>query len=164
MEKQEPKIIRPSWDEYFMQVAMLVATRSTCLRHHVGAVFVKDKRIITTGYNGAVSDRAHCLDVGCMRIKQDIPSGKMHEKCEAVHAEQNGIIQAAIIGISLKGAILYCTHSPCIICAKMIRQVKISQVYYYCSYPDKESKEYLAEANISLIQMEKPSTTIITLD
>ncbi|MBI3990744.1 MAG: dCMP deaminase family protein, partial [Candidatus Omnitrophica bacterium] len=111
---------RPSWDEYFMKMALLVAERSTCLRHHVGAVIVKDKRMLTTGYNGAPAGTKDCLELGCLRDELKIPSGTRHEICRAIHAEQNALIQAALYGVSVAGATIYCTHSPCILCAKML--------------------------------------------
>ena len=112
--------MRASWDQYFMEIAEIVKTRSTCLRRQVGAVIVKDNRIITTGYNGAPSGTHHCTDVGtCQRIELNVPSGERHELCRALHAEQNAIIQAANIGVSTEGATLYVTLQPCVICAKM---------------------------------------------
>jgi len=119
---------RLSWDEYFLKLAFLVAERSTCRRHHVGAVIVRDKRILTTGYNGAPSGIKDCLELGCLREQLGIPSGQRHELCRAVHAEQNAIIQAAIHGVDITGSTMYCTHSPCIICAKMIVNAKIKKV------------------------------------
>lgn len=153
--------LRPSWDEYFMQIAFLVAQRSTCVRHHVGAVTVRDKRVLTTGYNGAVSGKEHCIDIGCMRDKLKIKSGTMHEKCHAVHGEQNAILQATTTSVTLEGASLYCTHHPCGICAKFIRQAKIKKVYYCLGYPDDYAEEIFGEAGIELIKMEKPIMQII---
>ena len=112
---------RPSWDEYFMQMAQLTAQRSTCLRRKVGAVIVKDKHIIATGYNGAPRGLKHCVELGgCLREKLKIPSGQRHELCRALHAEQNAIIQAATLGQSIEDGTIYITHQPCAICAKMI--------------------------------------------
>src|SRR5512139_1036800 len=111
---------RPSWDEYFMDIVSLVARRSTCLRRGVGAVLVKDKRLLTTGYNGAPSGLRHCLEVGCLREEKKVSSGERHELCRGLHAEQNAIIQAALHGVSIRDAVLYCTNLPCIICAKML--------------------------------------------
>ena len=110
---------RPDIDEYFLKVAAVVAERSTCRRHHVGAVAVADKHILATGYNGAPAGLADCLELGCLRDEQGIPSGTRHEICRAIHAEQNVIIQAALHGVSIGGATVYCTHTPCILCAKM---------------------------------------------
>jgi len=142
------KVVRPSWDDYFMDITELVAQRSTCLRRHVGAILVRDKRIITTGYNGAPSRIEHCLDVGCLREQMGIPSGERHELCRALHAEQNAIIQAAIHGVSIKGASLYCTNMPCSICTKMIINAQIEAIYYKEGYPDSLAGELLAEAGI----------------
>ncbi len=139
---------RPSWHEYFMSIAMLAATRSTCLRRQVGAVIVKDKKVLATGYNGAPSQLSHCLDVGCLREKLQIPSGQRHELCRAIHAEQNAIIQAATSGISIKGGVLYSTTFPCILCAKMIINAGIREIYIADGYPDDLSKEMLDEADV----------------
>jgi len=111
---------RPSWDEYFMQIALLVSQRATCLRRRVGAVIVKDKRMLATGYNGAPSGLEHCQQTGCMRERLKIPSGQRHELCRGLHAEQNAIIQASLYGTSVKGSTVYITNQPCIICAKML--------------------------------------------
>ncbi|MDP6685760.1 MAG: dCMP deaminase family protein, partial [Candidatus Omnitrophota bacterium] len=111
---------RPEWDEYFLKLAYLVAERSTCLRHRVGAVIVRDKHILTTGYNGAARRVKDCLELGCLRNEKGIPSGERHEICRAIHAEQNAIIQGGLHGIDISGSTIYCTHSPCILCAKMI--------------------------------------------
>jgi dCMP deaminase len=142
------KVVRPSWDDYFMDITELVAQRSTCLRRHVGAILVRDKRIITTGYNGAPSRIEHCLDVGCLREQMGIPSGERHELCRALHAEQNAIIQAAIHGVSIKGASLYCTNMPCSICTKMLINAQIEAIYYKEGYSDPLADELLAEAGI----------------
>jgi dCMP deaminase len=119
-EKKETHPLRPTWEEYFMDITHLVAKRSTCLRRQVGAVLVRDKKILATGYNGAPSGLEHCLEVGCLREKLGIPSGERHELCRGLHAEQNAIIQAAYHGVGIRGATLYCTNHPCIICSKMI--------------------------------------------
>ncbi len=146
---------RPAWDEYFLDIARLVATRSTCLRRQVGAVLVKDKRILATGYNGPPSGLPHCLDVGCLREKMGIPSGERHELCRGLHAEQNAILQAAFHGISIKGATLYCTHHPCIICSKMLINAGISQIVYLEGYPDPLAKEMLDEAKIEVVRFKR---------
>jgi dCMP deaminase len=146
---------RPTWDEYFLDIARLVATRSTCLRRQVGAVLVKDKRILATGYNGPPSGLPHCLDVGCLRERMGIPSGERHELCRGLHAEQNAILQAAFHGISIKGATLYCTHHPCIICSKMLINAGISKIVYLEGYPDPLAKEMLHEAKIEVIRFER---------
>lgn len=139
---------RMPWDEYFMQIATLVAERSTCLRRKVGAVAVKDKRILATGYNGAPAKVAHCLDIGCRRDQENIPSGQRHELCRGLHAEQNVIIQAAVHGIPLAGSIIYCTHSPCNICAKMLINCGITKVCSLTRYPDPLSEEMMRESGV----------------
>ncbi|MDD5237122.1 MAG: cytidine/deoxycytidylate deaminase family protein, partial [Candidatus Omnitrophica bacterium] len=119
---------RPSWDEYFLEVADLVAKRATCLRRRVGAVLVKNKRILATGYNGAPSGLKHCIDIGCLRERLKIPSGERHELCRGLHAEQNALIQASLYGISSKDSTLYATNQPCIICAKMLINAGIKEI------------------------------------
>ena len=146
---------RLSWDEYFMQIADIVKTRSTCIRRQVGSVIVKDNRIITTGYNGAPSGLKHCTEIGgCYREKMEIPSGQRHELCRALHAEQNAIIQAAKLGASTEGAVIYVTLQPCIICAKMLINSGIKKIVYKGSYPDELSLNILKEANIELVKMD----------
>ncbi len=157
-EKDEPlaavplprSISRPSWDEYFFQIAQQVATRSTCLRRQVGAVLVKEKRILSTGYNGAPRGISHCIDVGCLREELKVPSGERHELCRALHAEQNAIIQAALHGVKIAGASLYSTHQPCSLCAKMIINAGIVEVYFDEGYPDELAAGFFAEAGIRL--------------
>jgi dCMP deaminase len=139
---------RPSLDEYFLEIAFVVGKRATCLRNNVGAVIVRDKRILSTGYNGAPSGMEHCLEIGCIRNMEKIPSGTRQEKCRAVHAEQNAIIQAAIHGVSIAGATLYCTHLPCILCAKMIINSNIKRVVYSTLYPDTDSLKFFKEAGV----------------
>jgi len=131
-----------------MEITRLVASRSTCLRRQVGAVIVKDKKILTTGYNGAPSGLAHCLDVGCLRDKLGIPSGQRHELCRGLHAEQNAIIQAAYHGVSIKGATLYCTNLPCIICTKMIINAGITRVVYEQGYADPLARQLWEESKV----------------
>ncbi|MBM3251754.1 MAG: cytidine deaminase [Candidatus Omnitrophica bacterium] len=144
-------MVRPSWDEYFLEVATLVSKRATCLRRHVGAVLVKDKRILATGYNGAPSGIKHCIDSGdCLRTKLRIPSGERHELCRGLHAEQNVLIQAALHGISTKESILYLTNQPCIICAKMLINAGIKEIVIKDGYPDKMSRSFLKEAKIRI--------------
>ena len=142
---------RPSWDEYFMELAKVVAKRSTCIRQKVGAIIVKDKRILATGYNGAPSGMDHCLDIGCLREKLKVPSGERQELCRGLHAEQNAIIQAAKFGICIEGSILYTTHCPCITCAKMIINAGIKKVVYGKEYADKRGLELLKEAGIEVV-------------
>ena len=159
----QKKNIWPSWDEYFLLYAMLAATRSTCLRHNVGAVIVKNNRILTTGYNGAVSGVKDCLELGCLRDAQNIPSGERHEICRAVHAEQNAIIQAGIHGIDINGGILYCTHSPCIICAKMIANSGSKRFITYGNYPDTGRViDLFKEAKIKFIKMRQPDISTLS--
>lgn len=143
---------RPSWDEYFLDIVKLVARRSTCLRRSVGAVLVKDKRILATGYNGAPSGLKHCAEVGCLRKKMNISSGERHELCRGLHAEQNAIIQSALHGVSVKGATLYCTNHPCIICSKMIINAGITKVVYKDGYQDPMAQEILKEAGVESIK------------
>lgn len=142
--------IRPSWDEYFLEVARLVSKRATCLRRSVGAVLVKDKRILATGYNGAPRGLAHCLEVGCIRQKLKVPSGQRHELCRALHAEQNALIQASLYGISVRDATLYATNQPCIICAKMLINAGIKEIVADGGYPDKMAADFLREAGIKV--------------
>ncbi len=143
---------RPPWDVYFLDIAHFVATRSTCLRRHVGAIIVMEKRILATGYNGAPSGLAHCLEIGCLREQLNIPSGERHELCRALHAEQNAIIQAAVHGVAIKGATLYATNQPCIICSKMVINAGIVKVVYDSGYPDTMSLEFLSEAGIEIVR------------
>lgn len=142
------KCLRPSWDEYFLEMANLVAKRSTCLRRKVGAVLVKDKRILATGYNGAPRGLSHCLDIGCLRQKLKIPSGERHELCRGLHAEQNALIQASLYGISVKDSAFYLTNQPCIICAKMLINAGIKEIIIAEGYPDKMAQDFLKEAKI----------------
>ena len=144
---------RPSWDDYFFQIAQQVATRSTCLRRRVGAVLVKDKRILSTGYNGAPKSISHCIDVGCLREQMKVPSGERHELCRALHAEQNAIVQAALHGVKIEGSTLYCTHQPCSLCAKMIINAGIVEVYFDEGYPDQLATDFFGEAGIKLHRM-----------
>lgn len=142
---------RMSWRDYFMNIAFLVAERSTCLRRKVGAVAVREKRILATGYNGAPSGMPHCLDIGkCLRQEMGIPSGQRHELCRGLHSEQNVIIQAATHGISLMGAELYCTTHPCFICAKMLVNCGIKAVWYAIDYPDESAAQLLHAAGIEM--------------
>jgi len=141
---------RPSWETYFMDIAFLVAKRSTCRRRAVGSVIVKNRRILSTGYNGAPSGIRHCIEVGCLREELKVPSGQCHELCRGIHAEQNAIIQAAFHGVSIKDSTLFCTNLPCSICAKMIINAGITRIYYDSGYSDKMSEEMLKEANIQV--------------
>jgi dCMP deaminase len=147
---KKKKITRPSWDEYFLKIAHLVATRSTCLRRKVGAVVVKNKQILATGYNGAPTGITHCDKVGCLREELKVPSGQRHELCRALHAEQNAFLQAARHGVSLDGSILYITTQPCSICAKMIINVGIKKIVMEGVYPDDFALNFLHEAGIEM--------------
>lgn len=148
--REEKKHRRISWDEYFMQIAHLVAQRSTCLRRNVGAVIVKDKRMLATGYNGAPRGLKHCLEIGCVREKLKIPSGERHELCRGLHGEQNAIIQASLYGISVKDSTVYITNQPCIICAKMLINAGVSEIVITGEYPDKMSAQMLRQAKIRI--------------
>jgi len=143
-------IERPDWDHYFMQIASVVATRSTCMRRNVGALLVLNKRILTTGYNGTPSGLKHCREVGCVREQMNVPSGERHELCRGLHAEQNAIIQAAIHGVAINGSILYCTHYPCAVCAKMLVNAGVRSLVLAGNYPDDLAKELFAEAGIDV--------------
>ncbi len=145
---------RPSWVTYFMDITSLVAKRSTCLRRAVGALIVKDKRILATGYNGAPTKIRHCLEIGCLREELNVPSGEKHELCRGIHAEQNAIIQAAFHGVSIKGATLFCTNLPCSICTKMIINAGVKRIYYQEGYADIMSKGMLDEVGIEVIQLD----------
>lgn len=145
---------RPSWDEYFMEMAELTAKRSTCLRRQVGAVIVKDKHIIATGYNGAPRNVPHCEEKGgCLRQQLKVPSGERHELCRALHAEQNAIIQAATLGQSIEGGTIYVTNQPCVICAKMIINAGIEKIIVKEGYPDELAVEILKEAGLRIVML-----------
>lgn len=144
---------RPSWETYFMEIAGLVGKRSTCLRRAVGAIIVKDRRILSTGYNGAPTGVRHCEETGCLREQLNVPSGERHELCRGIHAEQNAIIQAAFHGVSIRDASLYCTNLPCSICAKMIINAGIKVIYYESGYSDAMSEEMLAEAGVGVFKI-----------
>ena len=144
---------RPSWDDYFMEITQLVKSRSTCIRRKVGSVLVKDKHILTTGYNGAPKGVTHCIKSGCLREKMSIPAGQRHEICRGLHAEQNAIIQAAAHGVNISGADLYSTTLPCLICAKMIINAGICRVFYGEGYPDQLAESFFHEAGIPLTKV-----------
>lgn len=139
---------RPSWDEYFMSIAQKVAERATCTRRCVGAILVKDKRILATGYNGVPSGLDHCNVVGCLREKRGIPSGTQHELCRGLHAEQNAVIQAARHGIGMEGSTIYSTAQPCVLCAKILLNAGVVEIIYRDPYPDELSAELLEESGI----------------
>jgi dCMP deaminase len=154
-EKKETHPRRPTWEEYFMDITHLVAKRSTCLRRQVGAILVKDKMILATGYNGAPSGLEHCLDIGCLRDTLEIPSGERHELCRGLHAEQNAIIQAAYHGVEIRGTTLYCTNHPCIICSKMIINAGIERIIFEEGYADALAQDMLAESKITVEQFNR---------
>ncbi len=143
--------VRPSWESYFLEIARVVSGRSTCLRRKVGAVLVKDKRLLTTGYNGAPAGLAHCLETGCLRREKNVPSGERHELCRGLHAEQNAIIQGALHGVSIRGAELYCTHHPCSLCAKMLINAGIKKIILQEEYPDEMARKLFDDAQVSVI-------------
>jgi len=153
--KTKRTVARPSWDQYFMNIAQLAATRSTCLRRQVGAVITKDKKILATGYNGAPAGLKHCLDIGCLREKLAIPSGERHELCRATHAEQNAIVQAATHGVSIKDSVLYSTTQPCILCTKLLINAGIKRIVIQESYPDKLSREMLKEVGVEIMVLNR---------
>jgi dCMP deaminase len=158
------KATRPDVDEYFLKVASVVAERSTCRRHHVGAVAVKDKHILATGYNGAPSGLKDCLELGCLRDELGIPSGTRQEVCRGIHAEQNVIVQASLHGVSLEGSTIYCTHTPCVLCAKMLVNAKIGRFVSFGKYNDNSFEELFQEAGIKFDIKERPPSGISYLD
>ena len=144
---------RPSWDDYFIEIAHVVAKRSTCLRRRVGAVLVSGRRILATGYNGPPQGLKHCRELGgCYREKLEIPSGQRQELCRAVHAEQNAVIQAAIHGVALQNVILYCTTQPCVTCAKILINANVRRIVYAGDYPDEFATALLDEAGVKLVR------------
>lgn len=151
-------------DEYFLKIASVVAERSTCRRHHVGAVAVRDKHILATGYNGAAAGTKDCLELGCLRDEMKIPSGTRHEICRGIHAEQNVIVQASLHGVSLEGSTIYCTHTPCILCAKMLVNAKIRRYISFGRYSDNQFAALFKEAGIEFDIEKRPSSRISYLD
>ncbi|MCX5751456.1 MAG: cytidine/deoxycytidylate deaminase family protein [Candidatus Saganbacteria bacterium] len=149
MDKKEHH--RPSWDEYFVGITKLVGERSTCLKRTVGAIIVKDNRILTTGYNGAPKGLDHCVEVGCIRKEMNVPSGQRHELCRGLHAEQNAIIQAAWHGVKIEGATMYSTYKPCVICVKMIINAGIKKLVYVGSYPDELASKMLLASGLEVV-------------
>jgi dCMP deaminase len=148
---------RPTYEEYFMEMAYLAASRSTCLRRNVGAVLVKDKHLLSTGYNGPPKGLKHCDETGCLRSNLGIPSGERHEICRGLHAEQNAIIQAAVFGVSIKGSILYVTNTPCVVCAKMLINAGVKEIVYDGEYPDDLASKMLQESEITLRKFSRPN-------
>jgi len=151
-------LTRPSWDEYFLKIAMLVSERSTCLRLKVGAVIVKNKQILATGYNGAGKGMKDCLQLGC--LKKDRIAGKNYEECRSIHAEQNAIIQAAANGINISEATIYQTYSPCMLCAKMMVNLGVRRVVTYSATVDKNAIQLLKEAGIEYARLPMPDKKI----
>jgi len=158
------EVTRPDIDEYFLKIASVVAERSTCRRHHVGAVAVKDKHILATGYNGAPFGLKDCLELGCLRDEMNIPSGTRHEICRGIHAEQNVIIQASLHGVSLEGATVYVTHTPCVLCAKMLVNAKIRRFVTFGEYADDAFTDLFKEAGIEFEVRERSPSKITYLD
>lgn len=155
---------RPDIDQYFLKIALVVGERSTCRRHHMGALAVRNKHILSTGFNGAASGLKDCLELGCLRDEMGIPSGQRHEICRGIHAEQNVIIQAALHGVSLEGSTIYCTHTPCILCAKMLVNARIKRFVSFNKYSDDSFIELFDEAGITFDIKERPSLQIDYLD
>jgi len=158
------KLTRPDSDDYFLKIASVVAERSTCRRHHVGAVAVRDKHILATGYNGAPSGSKDCLELGCLRDELNIPSGTRQEICRGIHAEQNVIIQASLHGVSIEGSTIYATHTPCVLCAKMLVNAKIKRYVSFGRYDDNSFIDLFQEAGIELNMKKRPSSRISYLD
>jgi dCMP deaminase len=145
--------MRPDWDHYFMRMATLAASRSTCVRRHVGAVVVKDRMVLSTGYNDTPRGLRNCGEGGCDRCASGVPSGQSLDTCLCLHAEMNAIIQAAYHGVAIAGATIYITHQPCLTCAKMIINVGIRRIVFAGEYPDPLAREVLAQAGVALEQI-----------
>lgn len=158
------KTTRPDFDDYCLKIAAVVAERATCQRHNMGAVAVRDKHILATGYNGAPAGQKDCLELGCLRDELGIPSGTRHEICRAIHAEQNVIIQAALHGVSLEGSTIYCTHTPCVLCAKMLVNARIKRFVSFREYSDNSFRELFKEAGIEIDIKDRPSSQIFFMD
>ncbi len=158
------RLTRPDIDEYFLKIASVAAERSTCRRHHIGAVAVRDKHILATGYNGAPSGMKDCLELGCLRDELGIPSGQRQETCRGIHAEQNVIIQAGLHGVSLEGSTIYCTHTPCVLCAKMLVNTRIKRYVSFARYNDDAFTNLFREAGIKLDIKKRPSSEVTFLD
>jgi len=157
------KLTRPDAEEYFLKIASVVAERSTCRRHHVGAVAVRNKHILATGYNGAPAGAKDCLELGCLRDELGIPSGTRHEICRGIHAEQNVIIQSGLHGVSIEGATIYATHNPCVLCAKMLVNAKIKRFVSFGTYNDSAFIDLFREAGIEIVKKKRPPTRITFL-
>lgn len=152
---------RPDWDTYFLLIAKVVASRSTCLRRHVGAVLVKDKQILSTGYNGAPKNVPHCEVTGCLREKLRIPSGERHEMCRGSHAEINAIAQAAATGVATNGCWIYCTHEPCIYCTKALINAGCTRVVFLHSYPDELARGIMRDSGVEIVHFDRELPTDI---
>lgn len=146
---------RPDWDDYFMEIARVVSTRSTCLRRSVGAVIVVNRQIVATGYNGTPRNLPHCAEVGCLREQLHVPSGQMHELCRGIHAEQNAVVQAAYHGVSVNGGTVYCTHQPCVVCTKILINAGIKRIVYANPYPDKLAQAMLEASGMEISVLHK---------
>ncbi len=157
------EIKRPSWDQYFMRMAFLAASRTNCTRRKVGAVIVNEKNVLATGYNGPPTGSAHCDSAGCLRNIMDVPSGERHELCRGLHAEQNAIIQAAVHGVSIRGSSMYVTTHPCVVCAKMLINAQIKEVVYAEGYPDDLSKLMILDSNIFMRRFELPEAEVASM-
>ena len=147
---------RPTFDEYFMEMAYVVSKRSTCLRRKVGAILVKNRHILCTGYNGAPKGLKHCSEVGCLRRQLKVPSGERHELCRGLHAEQNVIIQAAVFGVSIKDSLLYCTNTPCVVCIKMLINAGVKEIVFTGEYPDELANRMISESGIKIRRFNLP--------
>ena len=158
------KVTRPDIDQYFLKIASVVAERSTCRRHHIGAVAVKNKHILATGYSGAPAGLKDCLELGCLRDELGIASGTRQEVCRGIHAEQNVIVQASLHGVSLEGSTIYCTHTPCVLCAKMLVNAKIGRFVSFGKYNDDSFEELFREAGIAIEIKKRPPSQISYLD
>ena len=155
---------RPEKDEYFLKIASVVAERSTCRRHHMGAIAVRDKHILATGYNGAPAGARDCLELGCLRDELGIESGTRQEICRAIHAEQNVIIQAGLHGVSLERSTVYCTHTPCVLCAKMLVNARVKRFVSFGKYNDDRFIELFKEAGVEVDMKDRPPSEITYLD
>jgi len=156
-QKEKEALIRPTWDEYFMELAHVIRKRSTCMRRQIGAVLVKDKRILATGYNGAPSGLPHCHKAGCLRKQLNIPSGERHEICRGAHAEQNAIAQAALLGVSTRDSEIYITAQPCSVCAKILINAGVKRIMYEGDYPDPLAMQLLAQSSLKIERFKQSS-------
>lgn len=144
---------RPSWDHYFIKIAEDVSERAICVKRKVGAIIVKNKHLLSTGYNGAPKGFAHCTEETCIRKQMNVPSGQRHELCRGLHAEQNAIIQAAVYGVAIEGGTLYTTYQPCVICAKMMINAGLKRLVYTGGYPDELAADMLKESKMEVVKL-----------